>query len=42
MLLEDGCNEFTNLAGNQQLRFPKGHIEHVYGDALGVIKRELG
>lgn len=41
VLLEDGCEEFSNLAGIQQLRFSKGKIRETFGDVLATIKREF-
>ena len=40
LLLEHGCDEFTNIAGLVQLRFPKGEIKSVFEDVRGVLKRE--
>jgi hypothetical protein len=42
VLLEDGTEEFSNLAGIQQIRFAKGNIKEAFGDVLAVLKRELG
>ncbi len=42
VLLEKGCEEFSNLAGVQQIRFAKGNIRETFGDVLATIKRELG
>ena len=42
VLLEEGCNEFTNLAGIQQIRFAKGNIKETFGDILATIYREFG
>jgi len=42
VLLEDGCEEFSNLAGVQQLRFSAGRIKETYGDLLATIRREFG
>ncbi len=41
VLLEEGVEEFSNIAGIQQIRFPKGNIATTFGDVLAVIKREL-
>jgi hypothetical protein len=41
VLLEDGCNEFSNISGLQQLRFAKGNIKEVFGDVLAVLRREF-
>jgi predicted nucleotide-binding protein len=42
ILLEDGTEEFSNIAGLQQIRFAKGKIKETFGDVLAVLKRELG
>lgn len=42
VLLEDGCNEFSNIAGVQQLRFSKGNIKEIFGDVVSCIYREFG
>jgi Predicted nucleotide-binding protein containing TIR-like domain len=42
ILLEDGTEEFSNIAGLQQIRFSKGNIKETFGDVLAVLKRELG
>jgi predicted nucleotide-binding protein len=41
VLLEDGTEEFSNIAGIQQIRFPKGRIRETFGDVLAVLKREF-
>ncbi|MDO8999072.1 MAG: nucleotide-binding protein [Bacteroidota bacterium] len=40
VLLEDGCNEFSNICGVQQIRFPKNSIANIFGDVLATIYRE--
>ena len=42
VLLEIGTEEFSNIAGIQQLRFSKGNIKETFGDVLAVLKREFG
>ena len=42
VLLEEGCSEFTNIAGLQQIRFSKGNVKEVFGEVLAVIRREFG
>jgi predicted nucleotide-binding protein len=42
ILLEDGTEEFSNIAGLQQIRFSKGAIKETFGDVVAVLKRELG
>ena len=40
VLLEEGCKEFSNLIGIQQIRFPKGEIRATFEQVRGVLKRE--
>ncbi len=40
ILYEDGCEEFTNITGITQIRFPKGNIKAVSEDINEVLKRE--
>lgn len=40
VMLEDGCEEFTNIAGLGQLRFPAGRISAVFEEIRGVLRRE--
>lgn len=40
ILLEDGCNEFSNIQGLGQIRFPRGDIEKSYEQIRGVLERE--
>jgi predicted nucleotide-binding protein len=42
VLLEAGTQEFSNLAGIQQIRYAKGNIKETFGEVLAVLKRELG
>jgi predicted nucleotide-binding protein len=42
VLLEDGTQEFSNIAGIQQIRFGKGNVKETFGDVLAFLKRELG
>lgn len=41
ILLEHGTEEFSNIAGIQQIRFAKGNIATTFGDVLSVLKREF-
>jgi len=41
VILEDGCNEYTNLAGIQQLRYSRGNIKEVFGDVISILYREF-
>jgi predicted nucleotide-binding protein len=40
VLLEDGCDEFSNIHGLNQIRFPKGNISAVFEDVRAVLGRE--
>jgi predicted nucleotide-binding protein len=40
VLLEDGCEEFSNVQGLGQLRFPKGKISAIFEDIRAVLERE--
>ena len=42
VLLEEGTDEFSNIQGIHQIRFPRGHIREVFGDVLAVLRREFG
>lgn len=40
VLLEDGCEEFSNIQGLGQIRFPRGNIKAVFEDIRQVLERE--
>ena len=40
VLLEEGCQEFSNIRGIGQIRFPKGDMRTVFEGILKVLKRE--
>lgn len=40
VLLEDGCQEFSNINGIIQIRYPKGKIKAKYEDIRCVLERE--
>ncbi len=40
VLLEEGCEEFSNIHGLNQLRFPKGRIGAVFEQVRAVLERE--
>jgi hypothetical protein len=40
VLLEEGCAEFTNIAGLGQLRFPPGRISACFHEVQAVLVRE--
>jgi predicted nucleotide-binding protein len=40
ILLEGGCEEFSNIHGLGQIRFPKGNIKAVFEDVRQLLERE--
>jgi predicted nucleotide-binding protein len=40
VVLEDGCEEFSNIQGLGQLRFPSGNIASVFEDIREILERE--
>lgn len=40
VVLEDGCEEFSNIHGLQEIRFPKGNISAKFEEVRGVLERE--
>ena len=40
ILLEEGCQEFSNVHGIGQLRYPKGYIKAAFEDIRRVLERE--
>jgi predicted nucleotide-binding protein len=42
VLLEEGCEEFSNRAGVQYIPFAKGNIKEAFGEVLATLKREYG
>jgi predicted nucleotide-binding protein len=40
VLLEEGCQEFSNIHGLGQIRFPKGNISAKFEDIRAVLERE--
>ena len=40
ILLEEGCQEFSNIEGLGQIRFPKGNISAVFESVRRVLERE--
>lgn len=40
ILLEEGCQEFSNIHGVGQIRFPKGNIRAAFEDIRMVLERE--
>lgn len=41
MLVEHGIEDFSNVDGIQQIRFPQGSIRETFGDVLATLKREF-
>ena len=41
VLLEEGCEEFSNIHGLGQIRFPKGKIASAFEEVRRVVEREL-
>lgn len=40
VILEDGCEEFSNIQGLGQIRFPKGKIDAAFEEVRAVLERE--
>ena len=40
ILLEEGCEEFSNIEGLGQIRFPKGNISAIFEEVRQVLERE--
>lgn len=40
VLLEEGCEDFSNIQGLGQIRFPKGNISAVFEEIRKVLERE--
>ena len=40
ILLEDGCEEFSNIDGVTHIKFPKGNIRAAFEDIREVLERE--
>ena len=40
ILLEEGCSEFSNIGGLNQIRFPKGNISACFEEIRRVLERE--
>ena len=40
VLLEEGCEEFSNIQGLGQIRFPKNNIAAVFESVREVLERE--
>jgi predicted nucleotide-binding protein len=40
VLLEQGCEEFSNIHGLGQIRFPKGNIKAAFDEVRQILERE--
>lgn len=40
VLLEEGCDEFSNIQGLGQIRFPRGNVSSVFEEIRRVLERE--
>jgi hypothetical protein len=40
ILLEEGCEEFSNIQGLSQIRYPKGRINAIFENIRQVLERE--
>ena len=40
ILLEAGCEKFSNVHGLTDIRFPKGKIDAAFEEVRGVLERE--
>jgi predicted nucleotide-binding protein len=40
ILLEEGCEEFSNVQGLGQIRFPRGNIRAAFEEIRQVLERE--
>jgi predicted nucleotide-binding protein len=40
IVLEEGCEEFSNIQGLGQIRFPKGNIKAAFEEIRQVLERE--
>jgi hypothetical protein len=38
---EEGCEDFSNIDGLQEVRFGKGNIKETFGEVIGTIRREF-
>jgi predicted nucleotide-binding protein len=42
VLREEGCQQFSNLAGLQEIRYPRNGIRETFGEILATLRREFG
>jgi hypothetical protein len=41
ILREEGCEDFSNIAGVQEIRFHAGNIRETFGEVVAAIRREF-
>jgi predicted nucleotide-binding protein len=41
ILREEGCEDFSNIAGVQEIRFHAGNIRETFGEVVATIRREF-
>jgi hypothetical protein len=42
VLFETGAEDYSNLAGVQQIRYSEGNIKETFGEVLATLRREFG
>jgi predicted nucleotide-binding protein len=42
IIREEGCEDFSNVSGVQELRYTHDRIKEVFGDILAILRREFG
>jgi predicted nucleotide-binding protein len=40
VVLEEGCNPFSNIEGLTRMQFPKGNIRSIFQEAREILERE--
>jgi predicted nucleotide-binding protein len=40
VLMEEGCQEFSNIQGLGQIRFPRGNIAAAFEEVRRILERE--
>ncbi|WP_019970239.1 TIR domain-containing protein [Mycobacterium sp. 141] len=40
VMVEEGCDDFSNIHGLTQIRYPKGNISAKFHEIRGVLERE--
>ena len=41
ILREDGCGDFSNVHGMQEIRYSAGNIRETFGEVVGILRREF-